>query len=389
MRGVIPRGEWTAGGYGAAWDRVRRYFPGGTYYVVPGVYFMTHGFGPDGRLFMEIHESAYLSLCVENRETFTPDAILGAYRRMREATDQGAAAAFREKLGRLETSFHDETVLRRLGESLGDKPYRALLKSLREEDYHMLAGGLVHEGTHAGLEDAVVARLQAEFSAGRLPVQWDELRAFMAEIGYHCAYSRWAAGDIGARWKEIEELLADLERLRKKPRLGAGTEQARFDRIRARTWAAAALARLRMREIWQSARRIKDLGEGFRRDYVGNASPADIEDLLAKLDLDTRGFVTAVGDAIQAGGFAAALLDDVLDTWSDWAQGRRPFPPPVTDSRAVIDQAKAARWPGSPAGPAEALIKKADEALAKERAAASAGRPSPTSSRRPDSAPAF
>jgi hypothetical protein len=388
MRGIIPRGEWTAGGYGDAWKRVRRYFPGKTYYVVPGTYFMTHGFDPDGRLFMEIHESAYLALCVENRETFAPEAILGAFGRMREAADGRGAASFREKLGRLENYFGDEAALRGLRKSLGDEPFRALLKDLREEDYHMIAGGLMHEGVHAGLDDAVVARLQAEFGAGQRPVQWDELRAFMAEIGYHSAYVRWAAADVDGSWKNIERLLADLEGLRKMPRLGAGAEKARFDRVRARAWAAAVLVRLRMREIWQSARRMQDLAEGFRRDYVGSAPPADIEDLITRLEKDAGRYVAEAGEAIQAGGFAAASLDDVLDTWSEWAEGRRPFPPPVTDSRAVLDQAKAARWPAPPAGTAAALMKKADEALAKERAASSAGRPSPTFSQRPDSGPA-
>jgi hypothetical protein len=388
MHDVIPRADWRAGGYGAAWDRVRRYFPDKTFYVVPGTYFMTHGFDRGGRLFMEIHESAYLALCVENRETFTPEAVLGACRNMREAADQSRAEAFREKLGRLEAYFPDNSTLGGLRKSLGDKLYLALLKELREEDYHMLAGGLMHEGMHAGLDDAVVSRLQAEFSAGRRPVQWDELRAFMAEIGYHCAYSGWAAGEVGARWKEIEGLLADLEGLRKKSRLGAGADRARFERVRTRAWAAAAHVRLRMREIWQSARRMKDLAEGFRKDYIGSAPPADTGEMLEQLDRDAGRFVTATGEAIQAGGLAAVSLDEVLDTWGEWADGRRPFPPPVTDSRVVLDRANASRWPEPPAGLAEALMKKADEALVKERAAVSATRPSPKSVRRPDNAPA-
>ena len=229
---------------------------------------MTHGFDADGRLFMEIHESAYLTLCVGNRQTFTPGSIVRTYRRMSEPADGREAAAFREKLGRLEPFFRDEETHRGLRRAMGEDLYLGLLKGLREEDYHMLAGGFMHEGVHAGLDDALVARLQAEFSAGTRPVQWDELRAFMAEIGYHGPYGRWAAADIAGYWRRIENLLGGLEGLRKKPRLGSGSERGKFERVRAQAWAHAALIRLRIREIWQSARRMQDLSSSFRKDYV-------------------------------------------------------------------------------------------------------------------------
>ncbi|MGZ5488227.1 MAG: hypothetical protein ACXWF4_06815, partial [Candidatus Aminicenantales bacterium] len=63
MRDGFAGLEWTASGYGGAWERARRYFPRNTYLVRPGTYFMAHGFDADGRLFMEVHESAYLTLC--------------------------------------------------------------------------------------------------------------------------------------------------------------------------------------------------------------------------------------------------------------------------------------------------------------------------------------
>ncbi|MCX6572762.1 MAG: hypothetical protein NTX99_02105, partial [Candidatus Aminicenantes bacterium] len=251
MRDGFPGKEWTEGGYGAAWERARQYFPGKTYYVVPGTFFMTHGFDADGRLFMEIHESAYLKLCVGNRRTFTPGSIVAAYGRMREPTAGPEAAAFREKLGRLEPFFRAEEAHRGLRQAMGEDLYLGLLKSLSEEDYHMIAGGFMHEGMHAGLDDALVARLQAEFSAGTRPVQWDELRAFMAEIGYHGPYGRWAAGDIAGHWRRVENLLGELEGLRKKPRLDSGSDRGKFERVRAQAWTHAALIRLRMREIWQ------------------------------------------------------------------------------------------------------------------------------------------
>jgi hypothetical protein len=367
MRDGFPGREWTEGGFAAAWERARRYFPGKTYYVVPGTFFMTHGFDADGRLFMEIHESAYLTLCVGNRQTFTPDSIVGARRRMSEPADGREAAAFREKLGRLEPYFLDEAAHRGLRQTMGEDLYLGLLKGLCEEDYHMIAGGFMHEGMHAEWDDALVARLQAEFSAGTRPVQWDELRAFMAEIGYHGPYDRWAADDIAGHWRRVENLLGELEGLRKKPRLGSGSERGKFERVRAQAWAHTALIRLRIREIWQSARRMQDLSTNFRKDYVRNTPSAEIGERLTGLERDTAGFVTAVGEAAQATELAVRSLEVVLDTWGEWAEGRRPFPPPVTDSQAVVKQVQGIIWPEPAADSAAALMKKAAEALEKER----------------------
>jgi len=370
MRDGFPGREWTEGGYGAAWERARRYFPGKTYYVVPGTFFMTHGFDADGRLFMEVHESAYLELCVGNKQTFTPGSIVGAYRRMREPTEEREAAAFREKMGRLEPFFRDEEAQRGLRHAMGEDLYLGLLKGLSEEDYHMIAGGFMHEGMHAEWEDALVARLQAEFAAGTRPVQWDELRAFMAEIGYHGQYDRWAAGDIAGHWRRVEARLGELEGLRKKPRLGAGSERGKFERVRTQAWARAALVRLRLREIWQSARRMQDLAVSFRKDYVRNTPSAEIGERLAGLERDTAGFVTAVGEAAQATELAVRSLEEVLDTWGEWADGRRPFPPPVTDTQSVVKQVQGVLWPEPAVDSAAALMKKAAEALEKERTAA-------------------
>ncbi len=47
LREEFTAGERAAGGYAAAWDRAKRYFPASAYFVLPGTYFMTHGFDPD------------------------------------------------------------------------------------------------------------------------------------------------------------------------------------------------------------------------------------------------------------------------------------------------------------------------------------------------------
>ena len=368
MRGGFTAREWTGAGYGGAWERARQYFPSQAYFVRPGTFFMTHGFSPDGRLFMEVHESAYLSLCVENRRTFTDGSIVGEYGRMAGAADGREAAAFQEKMGKLEKYFHDEAAKASLRRALGDGLYRRLLRELREEDYHMFAGGLMHEGMHSGMDDDIlVARIQAEFRAGRLPVQWDELRAYMAEVGYHRPYCRWAAGDIAAGWHQVEDLLKELEALRKKPKLFREADKARFEGARAKIGAHLAFIRLRMREIWQSTRRMQGLTTSARKDQVRAGPPADVDGLITKLASDTSGFVDDVGESIRRTELTLRALEETLELWEAWAAGRRPFPPPVTDSNDVLKRVGATPWPTPPGDEVEALVKRAGEEIAKVR----------------------
>jgi hypothetical protein len=355
-RGFTER-EWKGEGFGGAWDRARRYFPDRTYLVRPGTYFMTHGFDADGRLFMEIHDSEYLELCAGNRRTFAAGGAVADYARMREADNGVEAAAFRAKMGGLEPSFRDEAGQRVLSGALGRSMYSLLLEALREEDYHMLAGGFVHEGMHAGIEDATVARLQAEFKAGERPVQWDELRAFMAESAYHGRFCRWAAGEISSLGSQIEAALRELEPQRRRP------DRAKFERSRARCWTFAALARLRMRESWQSVQRIRALIAGFREDYVRGDPPADVAGLLSAQDRDTSAFAEAAGKAVQAAEMAFRSLEEMLDLWTLWADGNRPFPPPVTDSLAIVKELRSIAWPSAPVEGSRALMDRAKEAL--------------------------
>lgn len=369
LRDRFSAEEWSGAGYGAAWDRARSYFPGQTYFVRPGTYFMTHGFDADGRLFMEIHDSPYLALCVENRRTFESGSIVDDYGRMRAAANGREAAGFREKLGPLEAGFLAEKARRDLRRALGEPLYARLLEAFREEDYHMLAGGLMHEGMHAGLSDTHAARLQTEFKAGKIPVQWDELRAFMAEIGYQARFSAWAAGEVRSGWGRMEPLLKGLEAFRRTSRLPVGGGRSRFDQIRTQAWAQAALLRLRARELWQSARRMQELASDFRRDYVRSDAPQDLETSLAGLERDMSAIVSAAGEAIQSDELALRALETVLNTWGAWADGRRPFPPPVTDSRAVVKQAQDIRWPVADTAAPAALMRRAGQELAKDQPA--------------------
>ncbi len=378
MRGGFPAREWTGSGYGNAWERARRYFPGQAYFVRPGTFFMTHGFSPDGRLFMEVHESAYLSLSDENRRIFTDGSIVGEYGRMAGAADGRESVAFQEKMGKLVRFFRDETAKASLRRELGAGLYLRLLRELREEDYHMFAGGLMHEGMHAGMDDDVlVARIQAEFGTGRLAVQWDELRAYMAEVGYHRTYCRWAAADVAAGWRQVEGLLKELEALRKKPKLFREADKARFEGAKAEIGALLALVRLRMREIWQSAQRMQGLATSVRKDYVKPDPPADVDGLITKLAGDAAGFVDDVGQTIQKTELTLRALEETLELWDEWAADRRPFPPPVTDSIGVLKRVGDTPWPTPPGDEVEALMKRAGEEIAKVRGSLPSGRSRP------------
>jgi len=378
MRDGFPAREWTGAGYGGAWERARQYFPNQAYFVRPGTFFMTHGFSPDGRLFMEVHESAYLSLSVENRKTFTDGSIVGEVGRMAGGADGRVAAAFQEKMGKLERYFRDEAAKASLRKALGDGFYLRLLKELREEDYHMFAGGLMHEGMHAGMDDDIlVAWIQTEFRAGRLPIQWDELRAYMAEVGYHRPYCRWAAGDIAAEWRQVESLLKKLEAMRKKPKLFRDADKARFEGAKAKIGAHLAFIRLRMREIWQSTQRMQGLTTGVRKDHAKSDPPAEVDALITKLASNIAGFIGDVGEAIQRTELTIRALEETLELWGAWAAGRRPFPPPVTDSNDVLKRVGDTPWPTPPGDEVEALMKRAGEEIAKVRGSLPSGRSRP------------
>ncbi len=375
LRARFPGKDWVEGGYRDAWDRARRYFSASVYYVEPGTYFMTHGFGPDGRLFMEIHESAYLSLSVANRRAFTDGSIVGEYGRMLEAAGGGEAAAFREKTGRLESYFHKETSNKRLRKILGEALYFRLLEGLREENVHMLAGGLMHEGIHAGMDgEELVARIQTAFKGGGLTVQWDELRAFMAEAVFHGSFCRWAASEIAAGGAEFGARLEALETLRGSARLVRAPDREKYERATAGMGAVTALVRLRMREIWQSAQRLQGLVAGFQDEYLKPEAPPVIVDLMNKLSGDISGYIGDTGESIRRTELALRRLEEVLGQWDEWAAGLRPFPPPVTDSKDISARIGRTAWPAPTSADADRLKKMAERELAGVRGSLPSGK---------------
>ncbi|MGQ9801184.1 MAG: hypothetical protein ACUVRL_05930 [Candidatus Saccharicenans sp.] len=182
MRFAFSSEEWTSGHYGGAWERARQYFPNHVYYTNSEQYFMTHFFNPNGKLEMEVYNSAYLRMSVANYGTFTSRNIVASYRAM-TANDPPAARDFASKMGWLEPYFRDEASKERLKNMMGEKLFDRLLRELRQENYHMFAGGLMHEGMHSKMDDDKLVRaIQEEYQSCKLSVQWDELRTYMCEI---------------------------------------------------------------------------------------------------------------------------------------------------------------------------------------------------------------
>ena len=366
MRGQFTSGEWTSEHYGGAWERARQYFPNHVYFVQPGTYFMIHGFSPEGKLYMEVHESSYLTLSVENRRTFTDRSIVAEYGRMRGAADGREAAAFQEKMGKLEPYFRDEASKKRLRKMLGETLYNRLLKELREENYHMFAGALLHEGMHAKMDDdALVARIQNDYRGCTLPVQWDELRAYMAEINYHKRFYNWAVGDLMASWRQLGNLLKELEALRNKPKPLSAADREKLEAIKAKIKACIALMRLRMREIWQSAQRVQGLVTHFQKEYIKPNPPADVGDMMRTLTVQVNNYVTQVGQTIQSVELILRGIEANLDLWNEWAACRRPFPPPKPDIEALVEKFRKITWPDPPGDVVDDLKKKAEKEIPK------------------------
>ncbi len=365
MRNGFSSGEWTTGHYGGAWGRAQQYFPNHVYFTESDEYFMTHFFNPNGKLEMEIYNSAFLNRCIANNRTFTNGSVVSSYNRML-ANDPLAAQSFQEKMGRLEFYFRDEASKEKLRKMLGNGLFNRLLEELRKENHHMLAGALMHEGMHAEMDDdQLVNRIQSEYKACHLPVQWDELRAYMAEINYHSKFYAWAVKDINSHWGDISRLLAELEAFRKRKKPLSSAEKERVEEIKAKIKAHIALIRLRMRELWQSAQRMNGLMGNFKNDYLKPDAPDEHRDMIDKIAASIAEFVKNVGQAIQQTEHLLRDLEQILDLWNEWASCKLPDPPDKKRTDDLKRDVGRIRWPAPPAPQAEEIKKKAEREIGK------------------------
>ncbi len=376
MRSQFSPQEWRSGHYGGAWERARQYFPNHMFFVESDEYFMTHGFSAKGKLFIEVYNSAYLQSCVENYQTFQDRNIVSSYSQMLASGNDEAVRSFQEKMGQLESYFRDEESKNHLKKMLGTALYNQLLKELREENYHMFAAALLHEGMHAKMDDdQTVARIQNEYNACTLPVQWDELRAYMAEVNYHSQFYSWAVNNIFANWSQIAKYLGELEKFRNKPKPLSEQDKEKIEEIKAKIKARIALIRLRMRELWQSVQRMNSLLGHFKDNYIKNNAPAETRDMIDKLAVDIANFVTQVSTAIQNYEQMLRDLEQVLTLWNEWADCTRPDPPDKDVIDDIVKRGRGFRWPAPPVKQVQDIRKKADEEIVKNYGIDPAGRP--------------
>ncbi len=365
MRSQFSSGEWTTGHYGGAWGRAQQYFPNHAYFTESDQFFMTHFFNPNGKLEMEIYNSAVLNQCLANRRTFTTRSIVGEYNRML-GSDPAAARSFQEKMGRLEPYFRDEASKQKLRRMLGDRLYNQLLNELRKENHHLLAGALLHEGMHAEMDDdKLVNRIQSEYKACNLPVQWDELRAYMAEINYHSQFYRWAVGDINSHWRDISDLLSQLEGFRNRKKPLSEADKRKIEEIKAKIKAHIALIRLRIRELWQSAQRMNGLMGHFKTEYLKPDAPDEDRDMIDKITAQIVSFVKDVGDAIKQTEQLLRDLEHILDLWNEWASCKLPDPPEKKLTEDLLKDVPKIKWPAPPGPQAEEIKKKAEREIGK------------------------
>ena len=363
--GLMTEAGWKAAGFHMPWQRAGQYFPQAAYFTTSREHFLTHFFNPRGFQEIEIFDSDYLRRCVQNRGTFTREGVVGGYGRMR-GDDPGGAAEFSRKLGALEPYFRDEASKEKLRGMVGDGLFDRLLKELREEGYHMFAGALIHEGTHALMDDpAKVAAIQEQYKSCKLSVQWDELRAYMAEISYHARFTNWAVGDILSSWKQIENLLKQLEKLRAKPKPLSQADKDALEAIKAKIKAYIALIRLRMREIGESARRMQGLMGNFRQEHLKPTAPAQDRGKIDAIAVAVTNFVTAAGQEIQRQELLLQGLEQVLDLWNRWAACEFKSPPDRKIADEILKKGKGARWPSPPLQQAEELRKRGEKEVVK------------------------
>lgn len=379
--GLMTESAWKAADFRMPWQRAGQHFPQAAYFTTAREHFLTHFFNPRGFQEIEIFDSDYLRRCVQNRGTFTREGVVGAYQNLM-ANDPAGAAWFSRRLGVLEPTFRDEASKEKLRGMVGGELFDRLLNELREEGYHMFAGALIHEGTHAMMDDpAKVAAIQEEYKAGKLAVQWDELRAYMAEFSYHARFTNWAVGDILSSWEQIENLLKQLEKLRANPKPLSQADKDLLEAIKAKNMATIALIRLRMLEIEESARRMQGLMRNFRQDHLKPTAPAPDRGKIDTIAVAVTNFVTAAGQEIRRQELLLQGLEQVLDLWNRWASGELRSPPAKRTAGAILSRAKSARWPAPPLRQAEELRKRGEKEIVKfEGSGAGSRRPSASNS---------
>ena len=366
MQHMFSQKEWTSGHYKGAWERARQYFPNNFYYNTSTKYFMTHGFDSKGKLFMEVYKSKELTWAKDNLVNFAPKNAVDYYQKIHRDNNEGAIKDFNKKLGLLESYFASDKSHSQLKKMLGSKLYNQMMKTLQNEGYHMFAGALMHEGMHSKMDnDQKVAKIQQDFKTCKTPVQWDELRGYMAEINYHSKYYRWAVRNINAHWSSIFKLLRDLERYRNKSKPLKQQEKDAIEKIKARIKAHIAMIRVRIREIQQSIDRMNGLMNYFKKNYVKANADKKYHDMINKMQADISNFKRDAGKLINDMEGWLKDLENYLKLFNEWASCKRATPPAKKIQEEIMEKIKDADWPAPPGNEAENIKRKAETEIGK------------------------
>ena len=309
---------------------------------------------------MEVHESAYLTLCVENRRTFTAGSIVDEYGRMRGAGGRPGSRGLSGETGRLEPFFRDERRTRP-PESAGRRPLRRLPRqaSGKRTITCSPAGSCTKASTPASTTPS---------SPGSRPTS---RRGGGPSNGTSCGLS-WPRSAITAftangprpTSRPVEEGRGpppEARMLRGRRRASARRGPGGFRRLRAGSWTRPRSLRLGCARSGSRPGAWRISLASFRRDYVRGRPPAEVEGPLGPSSATGR-LHRRRRRAIQA---AELALRDLEGTWTCGANGRTAAGlfRRRSRTRGRRQKGRGDRLAGPAVDGAAALMKQAAEAL--------------------------
>ena len=368
LKNIMSAKEYKEGQYSGAWNRARGYFPSRYVYVPNKNYLMMHGLHK-GRNCIEVYNTEILREIVQNQKIFNSNTIVKEYYEIKKNAEK--KKDFEEKLGRLAGYFDNNASKNMLKKYLGDKLYKQMLNALKEENTHMLTGALIHEGMHALLSNGTTANIQQDFGNGRLSLEINELRAYMAEILYHCQYCNWAKADIIGHWDDIAELIDDLEAVRKKPPDLTKAEKEKIEEIKAKIKAHIAMIRVRLREIKKSAERMDFLMGHYIENYMKTTDPKKdkidpdlkLKDNIEAMAVAVKVFKKEVDDYAKQMEQSLKDLESILDAWNVYKRCEKDNPPPDDKTKELIDTTRIKPFPEPPIKTGNEIKKKAEREI--------------------------
>ncbi len=368
LQNIMSAKEYKKGQYSSAWNRARGYYQSRYMYVPNSKYFMTHGLYK-GRNCIEVYNSEILREIVQNQKMFNSNTIVKEYNKIKN--NAAKRKEFEEKLGRLASYFDNNASKRKLQKYLGRELYNQMMNALKEENTHMLTGALIHEGMHALLSGNTTAAIQQDFNNGRLSMELNELRSYMAEILYHCHYCNWAKNDIIGHWDDIANLIDELEGLRKKPPDFTKAEKEKIEEIKAKIKAHIAMIRVRLREIKKSAERMDFLMGHYKKNYMKTVDPKkdkidpdlNLKDNVEAMAVAVTAFKKAVDNYAKQMEQSLKDLENILDIWNIYKKCDIDNPPPADKTKELIDTTRTKPFPEPPIKTGDEIKKKAEREL--------------------------